>query len=255
MRRGRRTLAMLLTAGLSVGFAAAPVRAQDAGKAPPPPYIAHGAHHLTVGFEVDGAALRSLLPPGLEPASNVVALNMYAVPHGLGVAPYTRSYVWADLKGFDAWDGTRGRYVLIGWAEPEGFRRIAHGTLHWPAEPGTTTVERDGDAVRAALTVGGRPIIVARARLTGEVAEGAAALLPYPFVEEGARGAGRAVRREDVGVNLIPWAGTVLMAAPVSVDFRVPEGHPLARLKPKRLAWAVEIRDGNFALGVIRGGG
>jgi hypothetical protein len=38
---------------------------------------------------------------------------------------------------------------------------------------------------------------------------------------------------------------------PLSVDFQVSDGHPLASLRPKRLVGAAEVLDGTFALGII----
>jgi hypothetical protein len=220
---------------------------------PPPPYLAYGAHNLLIRFEADETAIRNLLPPGLEPASNVITLNMYIVPHGLGIPPYTRSYIWVDLKGFDAWDGTRGRYVLVGWAEPDGFRAVATGLLHWPAEQGVTHIEPDGAGeVRATLRVGDADLIVARAsRAEGAVGKALANLLPYIFVDEAVLAANRPVKRKDVGVNQVPFTGTALELKPLSIDFRVPDDHRLASLRPKRLVEAIEVRDGTFALGVI----
>lgn len=110
-----------------------------------PPWLAYGANNLIVEFEADPAAVRALLPAGLEPVGSTVHLNMYAVPNALGVPAYDRSYVWVDVRDHDAWDGTKGRYVLVGWAEPEGFRAVAAGNLHWPADAGRTQLTRNGD--------------------------------------------------------------------------------------------------------------
>jgi hypothetical protein len=197
--------------------------------------------------------MSSLLPPGLQPASNIVTLNMYCVPRALCIPPYTRTYIWADLKGFDAWDGIQGRYVLMGWAEPDGFRAIATGLLRWPAEQGVTHIEPDGvDEVRATLQVGDADLIVARAkRAEGATGQAFANLLPYVFVDEAVLAANRAVERHDVGINQVPFLGTALELYPLSVDFQVPDGHPLASLRPKRLVGAAEVLDGTFALGII----
>lgn len=238
----------------AVAASAVAAAAHASAEEPPPPYLAHGAHNLLIRFEADEAAIRNLLPPGLQPASNVVTLNMYSVPRALGIPPYTRTYIWADLKGFDAWDGTQGRYVLVGWAEPDGFRTIATRLLHWPAEQGVTHIEPDRvDEVRATLqVVGDADLIVARARRAkGATGQAFANLLPYVFVDEAVLAANRAVKRHDVGINQVPFIGTALELYPLSVDFQVPDGHPLASLRPKRLVGAVEVRDGTFALGVI----
>jgi hypothetical protein len=75
----------------SVPHAVAAAAAHPYGaEPPPPPYLAHGAHNLLIRFEADEAAMSSLLPPGLQPASNIVTLNMYCVP---------RDYAFRPIRG------------------------------------------------------------------------------------------------------------------------------------------------------------
>ncbi len=245
-----RALAAALVGILTLASspAAGPARAQGPAT---PPYLAYGSSNLIVGFEVDPAAVRDLLPAGLEPAGRTAYLNMYAVPAALGVPAYDRSYVWVDVVGHDAWDGTKGRYVLVGWAEPAGFREVATGALSWPAEPGRTHLSVEDGWVRAELAVDGRPALCARARREAPSAEAevATAMLPYVFVAPGAKG--RAATAADVGVNRVAFAGRLrpLRDAAVEVHEGAPEA--LRRLRPTRIVSAVEVEDSAFVLGVV----
>jgi hypothetical protein len=222
---------------------------------PPPPYLGQGAHNLLISYDADEAAVRALVPDGLELASNRVTLNMYTVRHGVGIPAYTRSYIWADLVGLDSWDGTKGRYVMLGWADPGGFRQIATDVLHWPAEPGVTHLEVDEPSaiVTATLTAGSAPLITAQARrVSGRASQVAASLLPYVFVDADARSAGRPALPGDIGINAVPFIGDASELQPLSVEMHTQDGHPLASLRPITLIQAIEVQHGALGLGVIQ---
>src|SRR5262245_31424927 len=95
---------LVSTLALFALVAVGPMHAGAAGDVPPPPCIAHDSQHLLIGFEAEETGIRTLVPAGLELDSAVLVANMYQVPLGFGVTPYDRSYVWADLKGYDSVD-------------------------------------------------------------------------------------------------------------------------------------------------------
>jgi hypothetical protein len=98
-------LAVVLT--LSAGL----VLAGDA--APPPPYQVNKADGIGVTVVFDAAAVRSVLPPGIEPVEEMTGgINLYNAGEGYGFGPYSAFYLYVNIKGFDSADGTKGRWML-----------------------------------------------------------------------------------------------------------------------------------------------
>jgi hypothetical protein len=94
---------MLVASILALGLTATAVAQQKEAAAPRPPYLVVGSEHLIVFFEAEESALKSLLPPGVKPAAgNVVGLNMYRTQQVVGLVPYTASYLWINVDGFDS---------------------------------------------------------------------------------------------------------------------------------------------------------
>ncbi len=99
-------------------FALAPM-VSSAGEDFKAPYLVGGNQHIIVGITLDETAVRAALPEGLEPVADLTGgLNVYTSQGGDGVAPYTRSYVWVDLEGYDSISGSRGRFILWGASTP-----------------------------------------------------------------------------------------------------------------------------------------
>ena len=99
-------MCLVLSAGL--------VLASD--DAPPPPYQVNKLNGIGMAVVFDAAAVRSVLPPGIEPVEEMTGgIFLYNTEEGYGFGPYSAFYLYVNIKGFDASDGSKGRWM------PQGF--------------------------------------------------------------------------------------------------------------------------------------
>jgi hypothetical protein len=218
---------------VSFVIANAPTNVAQAGETP---YVVRGNQHIMIGVTLDEAAIRTALPQGLEPAEGVTGgINIYTSKGGEGVAAYSRSYIWVDLKGHDSINGAKARYVL--WAAtstPGKLQKV--GT---PEFKGETVLNKNGKSVTGALTMGGKKTLSGSIELAKDGKCGPiAGTLNYPSLPK-ADG--------KLMVTQYTFAGTACGAAPKTAEISVDAGHALAKFKPTKLIWAAYVPDLSFA--------
>ncbi|WP_227271007.1 hypothetical protein [Roseobacter weihaiensis] len=215
----------------------------SSSKQPRPPFLGYNSHNLVVSFFVGGELLKDLLPEPLRPANEFLHLNMFKVPLALGIPPYSRTYVWADVVNYTSWDGTAGRYVIEGWSEPAAFAEIAKRMFRWPAEPGETHLHTDDRTITSTLLQDGRPMMNLTAQYNSTSSELITQMLPYLAFNEDSSGS-------RLWAHQIAYAGSYrpLEISEVAVHA---DDHPLlATLAASEVHAAVEIAAGSFALGI-----
>jgi hypothetical protein len=241
--------ALLLASILVMGLAM-PVAAQQQKEVavPRPPYLVTQTEHLIILFEAEESALKSLLPANMKPAAgNVVGLNMYHTGPVVGLAPYTASYLWINVDGFDSPDGTKGRWMVQGWYGPEPVPAALKNYAGIPVQLGVTRYERDGNRVHAVLNADGANLIDATMTVKEGKPAPAGGVLNYPALGRNLAQPGSSA----VVVNRIAFTGEITPATPVSVDFHFRDTDAAKALKPKRLLDAVSVRTTAVALGVV----
>jgi hypothetical protein len=214
------------------------VAAEDASKLPEPPYQVAGTYHVIVGVVWDEAMLKKLLPPGVKPVKELSgAFNIYQATRGYGISPYSSVYAWADIEGFDAPDGTKGRWMLAGAYGPDEKTSTAlREFMGLPVRNGTAQLEETVSGRRAIGMVNGHNVVEAEVRSSALPCAAAAGTLNYPVQLKG-----------KILVNRIPFAGDWCGAEPVSLKVTAPAGDPFAALVPVKLVWAGEFRNGAFS--------
>jgi acetoacetate decarboxylase len=205
---------------------------------PRPPYLILNHEHLVILFEADESALKALLPTGIKAApGNVVGLNMYRTQEAVGLVPYTASYLWIDIDGFDSPDGTKGRWMVQGWYGPEPVPSAIRDYMGVPVQLGLTNYQRDGNRVQASLIRDGVNVIDAAITMTDGPTH-KSGFLNYPAL-------GRNLAQPAPSafvVNRIPGASEITPAAPVSMEFHFRETDAAKGLQPKRLLNAFYIK-------------
>jgi hypothetical protein len=208
----------------------------SAGEAFKAPYLVGGNEHIVIGITLDEAAVRAALPEGLEPAADITGgLNIYTSQGGDGVAPYTRSYVWVDLEGYDSVSGSKGRFILWAASNP-GAEKLQH--RGYDAISGDTKLERAGNTVTGSTSVDGNEVMKVEIELTGEACSPAAGSLNYPSDLDGT---------SPRVISQFFWSGSVCGATPVSVEMSVGPDHALAKYKPTAVSWGVLAEDLSFS--------
>jgi hypothetical protein len=174
----------------------------------------------------------------------VVGLNMYRTQQVVGLAPYTASYLWIDIEGFDGPDGTKGRWMAQGWYGPEPVPSAIRNYMGLPVQLGVTHYQRDDNRVRAVLSSDGVDLIDATITLkAGPVP--AARVLNYPAL-------GRNLAQPALSaivVNRVLGFGEITLATPVSMEFHFRETDAVKGIQPKRLLDAVYVRNTASAFG------
>jgi acetoacetate decarboxylase len=229
---------LLILASILIMALPIPSVAQQQGTTVPrPPYLILNHEHLIILFEAEESALKALLPTGVKAAAgNVVGLNMYRAQDAVGLVPYTASYLWIDIEGFDSPDGTKGRWMVQGWYGPEPVPSAVRNYMGLPVQLGVTTYRRDGNRIHATLSRDGVNVIEA----TISLKEGP--IHRSGFLNYLALGRNLAQPAPSTFVvNRIPGANESTPAAPVSMEFHFRETDAAKGLQPKRLLNAFYI--------------
>lgn len=229
--------AAAITVGSLRGQAAEPpgANATQAPSSPHPPYLISLAN-LIIVFEADEGALKSVLPPTIKPAAgNTVALNMYRAERVVGLVPYTATYLWINIDGFDSPDGTKGRWMLQGWFGPEPVPTVFRTQLGVPAELGATRLGREGNRIHATLSSNGADLVDAAIALKEGNPIAAGGVLNYPTRRQNLSGDAAQAAKSDIIVNRFPFTGEVTPASPVSMEFHFRNTDAAKALQPKRL--------------------
>ena len=220
--------------------------AQEDKDALPGPQLVTHAWMLITGFKADPEAIKSMLPPGLEPhPDGKCILNMYTVPDPQltsGFGAYTLTYLTVEIAGHDSYTmgaptGYPGRYFVAYFNSSPVMREFTKG-VGIPAEPGMTTINVKNGKLKAVLEVGGKPFIEATANVGEEfVGTGGGHLNYFGLI--------RGSRKNQVVKYPIPWVGSFVKTENVDVKFLMPEDHPIHKLSPKSVDWSVWM-NGSF---------
>jgi hypothetical protein len=234
-----KKLRLLAVAALMVSVAL-PVTAQQKDPTvaanPRPPYLISLTELLTIVFEADESALKSLLPPGIKPAAgNVVGLNMYRAEQAVGLAPYTATYLWVNVDGFDSPDGTKGRWMAQGWYGPEPVPTVLKNQMGFPVQLGVTRLERDRNRVHAVLSSDGVDLLDATITLKEGNPIAASGILNYPALARNISAPAVQPAMSDIVVNRIPFTAESMPATPVSMDLHFRSTDAAKALQPKKL--------------------
>ncbi len=212
-----------LSASVSTAFAADNV-----------PYVVRGNTHMLIGVTLDEAAVREILPEGLEPAEGMSGgFQIYTSGGGEGVAAYSRSYVWVNLAGYDSLTGNQGRFIL--WLSDtqhsEKMAKIGYATT-----AGKIALNETGGALEGSVSVGGAELMKGSVK-AGECGAGTG-VINYPSVPAWA---------ETMAVTQYAFAGKFCGAELTGLQILAPADHMLTKLNPQPAGWAAVARDLSFS--------
>jgi hypothetical protein len=233
-----RTLGAGVMAGAALALAAPPSTAAD--EVLPPPYEVTGANGVGLAVVWDEAAVRKVLPHGIEPVKGMTGgINIYSVEHGYGIGPYSAAYFYVDIEGFDSPQGIKGRWMLAGVYGPDANTAAALKTyIGLPVRTGTSRIEPTGNGERAVGSVNGHDFIAADFKPVPGSCQQAAILLNY--VSLGPQG-------EQPVVTRLPFVGESCKADSASAKITAPSGDPFAAFTIAKVVGAGEFKHASFA--------
>ena len=207
--------------------------ADDSGH---PPYIVRGNTHILIGVTLDEAAVRAVLPAGMEPTEGITGgFNVYRSGGGYNKPAYTRAYVWADVEGYDSASGAKGRWVIWGVTGPGADLSQAEG---YDFHDGSAALVEHGMTIIGTAEQSGSKILRVEIALTDGTCGPTTGTLNYPV---------RLPATGKLAMHQYPLAGDICGASPVSVELMVGDDHPLNKFKPTSLLWAAQARNLSFA--------
>ncbi|MDF2235729.1 hypothetical protein P2H44_24500 [Albimonas sp. CAU 1670] len=198
------------------------------------PYVVRGNTHMLIGVTLNEAAVREMLPEGLEPTEGVTGgLQVYTSEGSDSVEAYTRSYVWADLSGMNSITGNPGRYIL--WVADTVHAKKMAG-LGYDSQAGEVTLAESEGILTGAAQVDGAQVLNASVK-AGDCGAGTG-VINYPSKPEWAEG---------LAVTQYAFAGKFCGGELVGMEITAPEGHALSKLAPQPAGWAAVARELSFS--------
>jgi len=220
------------------------LNAQDA-KPLPGPQLVTDAWGFIAAYKADPEALKALLPPGLEPnPEGQVVINMYTVPdpnQTSGFGAYTLTYLTVELKDQDSYvmgqpTGYPGRYFVYYFNSSSIMREFTK-KVGIPAQEGQTTTTVENGKLKAVLTVDGKPFIESTADVGDTLGGfGGGHFNYFGLIETEKDGK----KINQVVKYPIPYVTGSVETKNAKINFKIPEDHPLSKIKPMAdPTWAV----------------
>lgn len=201
------------------------------------PFQYSDIEYVILAARFDEAALRSLLPAGMEPAETMSGGFCFAAGRS-PESPVSKACVWIDVKGFDSPDGTRGRFgvrLMTEGSFADAFRNNGNAVV----DGGAVQHSKAGLAYASAATSGGE---VFRAAVRPKAGAGKAASYYHYYLGPPS---------QSGSARIVPLAVTnqYIPAEPLFFENLAPAGDPLARLVPRAFLWAARPRAAVFTYG------
>jgi acetoacetate decarboxylase len=135
----------------------------DAPMVPPFPFSFRNAHVFTVSYRTSEAAIRSILPPPLEPISDIVLIHIYQMNDTDWTGPYGESNVMvgARLAGKDTVGdivGGYSPYLFLSSDSGVAHGREVHGQ---PKKLGQPRIDFRGDLIVGTVARNGIDVVTA----------------------------------------------------------------------------------------------
>lgn len=205
-------------------------------KLTPPPYVLTGFETIVTGVTWDEAAVRRALPPGVIPAKEMTGgINIYKAAGGYGPGGgYTAAYLWVDLEGLDASDGTKGRWMLAGVYGPSQQATTTFQEFYGlPIRNGSARHEATAGGVRAVGSYGGRDLVAVEVEIDpAKCAPGGGGV---NFLSDMPR------TNHLIMISTAFW-GEVCPAEVVSARVIAPEGDPFAQFQLRQVNWSFQLK-------------
>jgi acetoacetate decarboxylase len=131
-----------------------------------PPYQYTDDVVLMIVYEAEEAAIREVLPRELEPLpGNTVAMCFFLCPDVTGIGPHNFTMPCIPVRYGDY----TGQFVPYLYTSTDASLACYREGQGWPAVLGQTEIMKEGGHIRGRVVCNGREIILAEAKVGGQV--------------------------------------------------------------------------------------
>jgi hypothetical protein len=197
-----------------------------------------------MGVVLDEAAVRKLLPPGVNPTKDLTGgINIYQTERANSIGAYHAAYIWVDVDGYDSPDGAKGRFILVAVGGPsEKVSASLHQFYGFPARVGTSRFEPTPDGKLAVGSFNGQDVIATEVKSHPDACGPAGGMVNYLSVSP---------VTHQLLVDPMPWAGDMCRADPVAVKVMASPSDPFAQVPIIKPIWAAELHNGAIAFTLV----
>lgn len=200
-----------------------------------PPYQNSECTFSVIGVAFDPAALRPVLPAGINPTPECTGGFQIYEPQRGSLGHFSCVKIWLDVVGYDAPDGSKGRFILH--ASYSGGGLAATDYYRWRMiGPGSGAQHRNGDLVIADGRIGDERAL--RMVLRPGVTRQPASTGVHNWLGEDPFGSLCFV---STAFLFEAWP-----AEPIALDVGTSNNQYLNRLRPKQLLWGAYFTDAVF---------
>ncbi len=230
------TLAVFALAAALPGAASA-----QGNPPPPPPYLMKNMDAVFVPVTWDPATIDAVLPDGLTPLEGYTGgINIYSVPKGYGLPPFTAAFLYVDVDNYISSSGIPGRYILGGVFGPAAAAEAVERYYGWPMRDGLAVLLQDGKVLTAMAQRDGEPLFTAKVtEVALDCADFGGSIKYVTPVEEA-----------KFSVLEVPFSAQLCPGKLIDgVEISAPQDDPLSQLKVKKAVEAFQVRDASFSYG------
>ncbi len=207
--------------------------------APPPPYIMKGMDATLVAVTWEPEIIDALLPDGLKPLEGYTGgINLYSVPKGYGLAPYTAAYFYVNVDNHISTSGMPGRFILGGVFGPAAAANAMNEHYGWRMREGLAVqLEQDG-VITSIAQYDAKPLFTVRMTNLAVDCPDFSGTIKYvtPAPES------------TFSVLEVPFSAQLCTADVIDgVDISAPADDPISRFKVKTVVSGIQLRDASFA--------
>ncbi len=240
MQRGMAGCLLGATLGLCAMAAGTFGTAMAQGEpVPPPPYVMKNMDATLVSVTWDAEVIDALLPDGLAPVEGYTGgINLYSVPKGYGLAPYSAAYFYVNVENHLSSSGIPGRYVLGGVFGPAAAADAMNTHYGWRMREGLAVQLQEDGVLTAIAQREGEPLFTVKLTNIALDCPDFSGSIKYVSPAE-----------EDGFILLeVPFSSQLCSADVIGeVEITASEDDPLSRFKVDKVISGVHLRDASFA--------
>lgn len=234
LRLAGATLGLFVMASATAGSAVA-----QSKPAPPPPYIMKGMDATFVNVTWEPEIIDTLLPDGLTPLEGYTGgINLYSVPKGYGLAPYTAAYFYVNVDNHASTSGIPGRFILGGVFGPAAAADAMNEHYGWRMREGLAVQLQEEGVITSIAQYDAQPLFTVKMTNVAVDCPDFSGTVKYVT----------AAPESTLSIMEVPFSAQLCTADVIDgIEINASEDDPISRFKVKSVVSGIQLRDASFA--------